>query len=61
MATMGEAGRRGEAVRSDCWVRIEPKARGGLKLRVTTKVEAMYGDAVRAHCREVLQELGVKE
>ncbi len=57
---MAEAGRRGESVRSDCWVRIEAKARGGLKLSVTTKVEAMYGDAVRATCEKVLQALGVR-
>jgi citrate lyase subunit beta/citryl-CoA lyase len=60
MAQIGEAGRRGEKVRSDCWVRVEPRARGGLALLVTTKVEAMYGDAVRATCKKALEALGVK-
>ncbi len=60
MTQTAEAGRRGDKVRSDCWVRIEPKTRGGLNLEVTTKVEAMYGEAVRATCRNVLEELGVK-
>ncbi len=60
MAKNAEAGRRGDRVRSDCWVRIEPKTRGGLKLDVTTKVEAMYGDAVRSTCRKALEALGVK-
>jgi citrate lyase subunit beta/citryl-CoA lyase len=60
MAQIGEAGRRGEKVRSDCWVRVEPRARGGLALLVTTKVEAMYGDAVRATCKKALQALGVR-
>lgn len=60
MAEIAEAGRRGENVRSDCWVQVEPKARGGLKLCVTTKVEAMYGDAVRATCAKALEALGVK-
>lgn len=60
MNRTAEAGRRGEAVRSDCWVRVEPKTRGGLKLEVTTKVEAMYGDAVRATCRRALEALGVR-
>ena len=60
MAKVGEAGRRGESVRSDCWVRFEPAPRGGLKLDVKTKVEAMYGDAVRAYCLKVLAGLGVK-
>jgi citrate lyase subunit beta / citryl-CoA lyase len=58
---VAEAGRRGASVRSDCWVRIEPKPRGGLKLEVQTKVESMYGDSVRAYCRKVLAALGVKD
>ena len=60
MTRTGEAGRRGEKVRSDCWVRVGPKTRGGLKLSVRTKVEAMYGDAVRATCTKALEALGVK-
>lgn len=55
-----EAGQRGERVRSDCWVRLEPRTSGGLELCVRSKVEAMYGDAVRATCRTVLEALGVK-
>lgn len=60
MTKIAEAGRRGDKVRSDCWVQVEPRARGGLKLSVTTKVEAMYGDAVRATCTRALEALGVK-
>ncbi len=60
MTTIAEAGRRGDKVRSDCWVQVAPKARGGLKLSVTTKVEAMYGDAVRATCGKALDALGVR-
>jgi citrate lyase subunit beta/citryl-CoA lyase len=61
MGCVGEAGQRGERVRSDCWVRVEPRTSGGLELRVSSKVEAMYGDAVRATCRAVLEALGVKD
>jgi len=60
MSRIAEAGRRGEKVRSDCWVQVEPKGRGGLKLSVATKVEAMYGDAVRATCAKTLESLGVR-
>jgi len=56
-----EAGQRGEKVRSDCCVRLEPRASGGLELCVTSKVDAMYGDAVRATCRTVLEALGVRD
>jgi citrate lyase subunit beta/citryl-CoA lyase len=59
MAKTGEAGRRGESVRSDCFVSVEPKSRGGLRVEVKTKVEALYGDAVRATISEGLKALGV--
>jgi citrate lyase subunit beta / citryl-CoA lyase len=56
-----EAGQRGEKVRSDCWVRLEPRTSGGLELCVTSRVDAMYGDAVRGTCRTVLETLGVRD
>ncbi len=59
MIRAAEAGRTGDKVRGDCWVRMEPKSRGGLKLEVTTKVEALYGGAVRAMIRQGLKVLGV--
>ncbi len=55
-----EAGQRGEKVRSDCWVGLEPRGSGGLELCVKSKVEAMYGDAVQMTCRTVLETLGVR-
>lgn len=61
MSRVAEAGQRGERVRSDCWVRVEPRAGGGLELRVRSKVEAMYGEAVRTTCQVVLEGLGVKD
>ena len=60
MPNEAEAGRRGSGVRSDCWVKVVPKSRGGLKLDVKTKVEAMYGDSVRDYCGRVLDTLGVR-
>ena len=61
MSRLAEAGQRGERIRSDCWVRVEPRADGGLELRVSSKVEAMYGEAVRTTCRTVLEALDVKD
>ena len=61
MSRVGEAGHRGDGVRSDCWIRVEPRTGGGLALGVTSKVEAMYGDAVRSTCRRVLETLGVRD
>ena len=60
MTHIGEVGHRGERARSDCWVRVEARADGGVNLCVKSKVEAMYGDAVRRTCREVLDALEVR-
>jgi citrate lyase subunit beta/citryl-CoA lyase len=60
MTHIGEAGHRGDRARSDCWVRVEARADGGVSLCVKSKVEVMYGDAVRRTCRAVLDALGIR-
>ncbi|MBN2562918.1 MAG: HpcH/HpaI aldolase/citrate lyase family protein [Phycisphaerae bacterium] len=55
-----EVGRKGEDVRSDCWVGITPADSGGIDLQLTTKVESMYGETTRKFVREVLAKLGVE-
>ena len=55
-----EAGRRGEDVRSDCWVRIAPTDSGGIQLDLKSKVESMYGDSIRALVADELAALGVR-
>lgn len=42
-------------------MRVETRTTGGLDLRVTSKVEVMYGDAIRRVCRDVLDALGVRD
>jgi citrate lyase subunit beta/citryl-CoA lyase len=59
MPQPAEAGRRGPDVRSDCWVRIEPAASGGLKVEVQSKVAAMYGPAIQGQLGEGLGRLGI--
>jgi len=59
-ARSAEAGRRGNDVRSDCWVKITPTDAGGVDLALTTKVESMYGDATRKLVREELSALHVR-
>lgn len=41
------AGPRGETVRSDCYVELELKEIGGIKLNLRSKVETMYGESIR--------------
>ena len=54
-----EAGRRGKDVRSDCWVRIEPRA-NGVRLTLNSKVETMFGKAIRKLIREELAFFDIK-
>ncbi len=54
-----EAGRRGEDVRSDCWVRLALTESGGIELDLKSKVESMYGDSIRALVVDELAALGV--
>jgi len=60
MPDFAEAGRRGKEVRSDCWVRIEPKP-GGIKLTLTSKVETMFGKAIRKLVRDELAFFDIKD
>ncbi|HEY3447896.1 MAG TPA: aldolase/citrate lyase family protein [Myxococcales bacterium] len=57
---MAEAGRRGKDVRSDCWVSIEPGG-SGLRIEITSKVDVMYGAAIRAQVEQDLKTLDVKD
>lgn len=60
LAVAGEAGRRGADVRSDLFVRIEPRASGGIEVELQSKVAALYADSIRDQAREVFRELGVE-
>lgn len=55
-----EAGRRGESVRSDCWVGFTPADAGGVKVEVRSKVESMYGESIRRDAAAALERLGVR-
>ena len=40
------AGKRGPKVRSDCYIEIEKKKSGGIKLNIKSKVQSMYGKQI---------------
>jgi citrate lyase subunit beta/citryl-CoA lyase len=54
----GEAGRTGDDVRSDLHVIVESGA-ATPSIDVASKVEALYGDAIRSTVRDTLASLGV--
>ncbi|MCB2197959.1 citrate lyase ACP [bacterium] len=55
-----EAGRRGDDVRSDCWISLEPTSSGGINLSLTSKVDGLYSDKIRALLTEGLAHFGIE-
>lgn len=59
-ARVGEAGRRGDEVRSDAWFRVEIRDAGGVDLQVRSKVESYYGEIIRTQVRSLCDLFDVK-
>jgi citrate lyase subunit beta / citryl-CoA lyase len=57
-AKVGEAGRQGKDVRSDLFVRFEPRE-GPLEIDLQSRVGLYYGDNIREQAKQVLAALGV--
>lgn len=55
-----EAGRRGEDIRSDCWISIETKPDRGPDILVTSKVKTIYGESIERLITEGLELFGIK-
>jgi citrate lyase subunit beta/citryl-CoA lyase len=56
----GDAGRRGDKVRSDAWFRVEIGDSGGIRIELESRVEPYYGDAIREQVRSSLELLGIE-
>lgn len=59
MEKWGEAGRIGESVRSDCYVKIVLKKSGGINLHLKSKVDFIYRDKIQNLVLEGLKELEI--
>ena len=60
MSRSGEAGQKGSKVRSDCWVGVELRESGGLKIEMQSKVIGMFGKRIIAQIEEGCAALGVQ-
>lgn len=54
------AGKRGKSVRSDCYIEIELKNSGGIKLDLKSKVETMYGDSITTQIKMMCKFFKIK-
>jgi citrate lyase subunit beta/citryl-CoA lyase len=52
-STKSSAGKRGDQIRSDCYIELEIKRSGGIKIDLKSKVESMYGDSLKAQLTEM--------
>lgn len=54
------AGKRGDNIRSDCYIEIQLKESGGIKLELKSKVEVMYGESIRKLIFEMCDYFNLK-
>jgi citrate lyase subunit beta/citryl-CoA lyase len=60
MSKISIAGNYGEDVRSDCQVKINLPAKGGIKVVLESKVERLYGDHIHALVDDIMKFFGIK-
>ena len=53
------AGKRGDNVRSDCFIELNIKNTGGIKIHLKSKVETMYGEAIKKQILEMCKFFGI--
>jgi citrate lyase subunit beta/citryl-CoA lyase len=61
MKKSATTGNQGEKVRSDCEVKLEITRQGGIDLHLESKVDRLFGHAIRILTEEVLSVLGVSD
>ncbi len=59
MTKVFHAGKKGESVRSDCFITFCPEGSEIIDIKVTSKVEALYGRQILELARETLMELNI--
>ncbi|MCX6149351.1 MAG: aldolase/citrate lyase family protein [Ignavibacteriales bacterium] len=55
------AGKRGDKIRSDCFIEIELTNTGGIKLDLKSKVASMYGESIKALIHEMSKFYNLKD
>jgi len=59
MQQTASTGNKGDRIRSDCQVKLQLREKGGISLKLQSKVESMFGEQIRQQAREVLESLGI--
>lgn len=53
-----QVGKKGTG--SDCWVHLQIRERGGIQIRIKSKVQAMYGKAIEKTAKKMMNFFGIK-
>jgi citrate lyase subunit beta/citryl-CoA lyase len=59
MKKIAITGNKGDRIRSDCQVKLQLLDKGGISIKLQSKVERMFGEQIRQQAMEVLEALGV--
>jgi citrate lyase subunit beta/citryl-CoA lyase len=60
LSKSSSAGNQGPDIRSDCFVSLELKSKGGVQIELTSKVGALFGDSIRALAKEILAHFEIE-
>ena len=60
MNSIATAGNKGEKIRSDCFVSLELKNSGGIKIDLKSKVKVLFGDSIIQLCEDILSFFEIK-
>lgn len=60
MANRAEARVGKKETVSDCWVQLEVKKRGGIRIELKSKVESMYGKSIRETAGKMMKFFGIE-
>ncbi|MHC1707136.1 MAG: aldolase/citrate lyase family protein [Bacteroidales bacterium] len=60
METLITTGNKGKGIRSDCYITLELTSSGGIDLRLTSKVEVMYGKTLRQLILDMLNHFDIQ-
>ncbi|RCK77580.1 MAG: Citrate lyase beta chain [Ignavibacteriae bacterium] len=60
MNTIAEAGRKGSDVRSDCYICIELRKSGGIKIELVSRVDVLYGKSIKNIIKKGCEYFGIE-
>ena len=61
MGKKGTAGNQGPEIRSDCFVSLELKSSGGIKINLTSRVDVLYQNSIQDLANEILDFFVIKD